>query len=268
MRKGFILSAALPAAWLVLAPALLATAVHAEVSTKEIEYKQGDTVLQGFLAWNDAAKGRRPGVLVVHEWWGHNEHARNQAKRLAQSNYVAFALDMYGKGKVATHPKDAEAFMTEATKDPAVLVARFNAALDLLKKDPHVDPEKVAAIGYCFGGGVVLNMARSGADLDAVVTFHGALTATTPAAKGSVKPRILVLTGADDPMVPPSLVEDFRKEMDAAGARYQVISYPGAKHSFTNPGAAKAGMDALAYNADADRKSWAEMLKFFGEVFG
>jgi dienelactone hydrolase len=268
MRRGFTLAAAMAAAWLVLAPALLATAAHAEVRTQEIEYKQGDTVLQGFLAWNDAAKGRRPGVLVVHEWWGHNEHARNQAKRLAQSNYVAFALDMYGKGKVTTHPKDAEAFVAEATRDPAVPAARFNAALELLKKDPHVDPEKIAAIGYCFGGGVVLNMARAGADLDAVVTFHGALKATTPAAKGSIKPRILVLTGADDPMNPPSAVEDFRKEMDAAGARYQVISYPGAKHSFTNPDAGKAGMDALAYNADADRKSWAEMLKLFAEVFG
>jgi dienelactone hydrolase len=274
MRRGWILGAAVAAACLATAPATAAAPAGAgtggQVKTQEVDYKQGDMPLHGFLAWNDAAQGKRPGVLVVHEWWGLNEHVRSQAKRLAQSNYVAFALDMYGNGKVAdtTHPKDAQSFMTEASKDPAVLQARFNAALDLLKKDPHVDPEKIAAIGYCFGGGVVLNMARAGADLDAVVTFHGALNPTTPAPKGTIKPRILVLTGADDPMVTASVLDSFKKEMDAAGARYQVISYPGAKHAFTNPDAGKAGMDALAYNGDADRKSWAEMLKLFSSVFG
>src|SRR5437899_1875494 len=185
---------------LAIAAGLLAltTGVSAAVRTKAVEYRQGDTVLQGFFAWDDAAEGRRPGVLVVHEWWGHNEHARNQAKRLAQAGYVGFALDMYGKGKVATHPKDAEAFMTEATKDPAVMTARFNAALEQLKRNPHVDPDQIAAIGYCFGGGVVLGMARSGADLNAVATFHGHLATKTPAEKGRIKARILVLTGADD----------------------------------------------------------------------
>jgi dienelactone hydrolase len=264
MRRGWILSAAMAAA--CLAP----SSATAAVRTREIDYKQGDTPLHGFLAWNDAAPGKRPGVLVVHEWWGLNENTRNQAKRLAQSNYVAFALDMYGNGKVAdtTHPKDAQSFMQEAARDPAIMAARFNAALDILKKDPHVDPGRIAAIGYCFGGGVVLNMARAGADLGAVVTFHGALNPTTPAPKGTIKPRILVLTGADDPMVTARVLDDFKKEMDAAGARYQVISYPGAKHAFTNPDAGKAGMDALAYDADADKKSWAEMLKLFSSVFG
>jgi dienelactone hydrolase len=246
----------------------LSPGVFAAVQTKSVDYKQGDTELQGFIAWNDAQTERRPGVLVVHEWWGHNEHARNQAKRLAEAGYVAFALDMYGKGKVATHPKDAEAFMKEATRDPEVAAARFNTALELLRKDPHVDRNQIAAIGYCFGGGVVLNMARSGADLAAVVSFHGALATNTPAQKGKVKARVLVLTGADDPMNPPELVESFKKEMEAAGARYQVISYPGVKHSFTNPDAGKAGMDALAYDAEADKKSWQEMLKLFKEVFG
>jgi len=252
-----------------IAAALLAltSGVSAAVRTKDVEYRQGDTVLQGFFAWDDAAKGRRPGVLVVHEWWGHNEHARNQSKRLAQAGYVGFALDMYGKGKVATHPKDAEAFMTEAVKDPAVMTARFNAALAELKRDPHVDPEKIAAIGYCFGGGVVLAMARSGADLDAVVTFHGHLATQTPAEKGKVKARVLVLTGADDPMIPPQQVEAFKSEMTAAGAKFEVVSFPGAKHSFTNPQADKTGMDGLAYNAEADRKSWAAMLDLFRQVF-
>lgn len=245
-----------------------APSAFAEVKTREVEYKQGDTVLQGFIAWDDATKDKRPGVLVVHEWWGHNAHARHQAMRLADAGYVGFALDMYGKGKVATHPKEAESFMTEATKSPAVVVARFNAALDQLKQDPHVDPQKIAAIGYCFGGAVVLDMARSGADLDAVVSFHGALATKYPAKKGMVKARVLVLTGAADPMVPPAQVEGLEKEMEAAGAKFQVVSYPGAKHSFTNPDAVKAGMDALAYDADADKKSWAAMLKLFKEVFG
>ena len=246
---------------------LFASAAAAEVQTREVEYKQGDTVLVGLVAWDGAAKGKRPGVLVVHEWWGHNEHARNQAKRLAEAGYVGFALDLYGKGKVATHPNDAEAFMTEATKDPAVLAARFNAALELLKQDPHVDPKKIAAIGYCFGGSVVLGRARAGADLAAVASFHGALATKSPAEKGKVKARVLVLTGAADPFIPPDQVEAFTKEMTAAGATFQVVSYPGAKHGFTNPNADKAGMDALAYNAEADQKSWAAMLELFKEVF-
>ena len=245
----------------------LTSTAAAEVKTREVEYKQGDTVLQGLIAWNEAVKGKRPGVLVVHEWWGHNEHARRQARRLAEAGYVGFALDMYGKGKVATHPKDAEAFMTEATKDPAVIVARFNAALDQLKQDRHVDSKRIAAIGYCFGGGVVLAMARSGADLDAIASFHGSLSTQQPANKGKIKSRILVLTGAADPMVPPAEVQAFRKEMRAASAKFEVVSYPGAKHSFTNPDADKAGMDALGYNAEADRKSWAAMLAMFRQVF-
>ena len=245
----------------------LGSAAFAAVKTRELEYKQNSTVLQGFVAWDDASKGRRPGVLVVHEWWGHNEHARNSARRLAQAGYVGFALDMYGKGKVTTHPKDAEAFMTEATKDPAVLVARFNAALDQLKQDPHVDPEKIAAIGYCFGGAVVLNMARAGADLDAVAIFHGVLAAKTPAEKGKMKARVLALIGADDPMIPSEQVEAFKSEMTAAGVKFEVITYPHARHGFTNPNADKAGMEALAYNSEADKKSWAAMLDMFQQVF-
>ncbi|HYT99739.1 MAG TPA: dienelactone hydrolase family protein [Gemmatimonadales bacterium] len=240
---------------------------NADVKTRELEYRQGETVLQGFIAWDDAARGKRPGVLVVHEWWGHNEHARNQARRLAEAGYVGLALDMFGKGKVATHPQDAQAFVNEVTKDPAVLAARFNAALEQLKRDPHVDTTRVAAIGYCFGGAVVLDMARAGAPLGAVVTFHGALATKTPAQSGKVKARVLVLTGGADPFVPPEQVEAFKREMQAAGGRFEVISYPGAKHGFTNPDAAKYGMPQLAYDADVDRQSWTAMLKLFKEVF-
>jgi len=242
---------------------VVASTAFAGVKTREVEYRQGDTALQGFLAWNDATPGKRPGVVVVHEWWGHNEHARHQARRLAEAGYVAFALDMYGKGKLATHPADAEAFMNEATKDPEVVAARFNAALDLLKQDPHVDPARIAAIGYCFGGGVVLDQARAGADLKAVVSFHGSLGTSQPAQPGKIKARVLVLTGGADPMNPAGVVAAFKKEMTAAGAHFEVISYPGAKHAFTNPDAGKYGMAALAYDAQADKQSWAAMLKLF-----
>lgn len=255
------------ASTLAVALLLSATAALAAVKTKEIEYKQGDTTLQGYLAWNDSAKGKVPGVLVVHEWWGHNAHARRQAERLAKAGYVGFALDMYGKGKVATHPADAQTFAAESMKDPAAQKARFDAALDLLKQDPHVDPARIAAIGYCFGGGVVLNMARAGEDLQAVVTFHGALATDHPAEKGMIKPRILVNTGDADPFVPADQVAAFETEMKAAGANYQVLHYAGAKHSFTNPDAATYGMEQLAYDADADKKSWAAMLKMFKDVF-
>jgi dienelactone hydrolase len=246
---------------------MVATAASAEVKTRIIDYKQGDTALQGFLAWDDATPAKRPGVLVVHEWWGHNEHARNSARRLAEAGYVGFALDMFGKGKLATHPDQAQAFVTEATRDPAVTAARFNAALEELKKDPHVDPARIAAIGYCFGGAIALGMARGGADLAAVATFHGALGTNAPAKKGAVRARILVMTGADDTLVPPAQVAAFKQEMAAAGADARVISYPGAKHSFTNPEAGTHGMPELAYNADVAAQSWAELLKFLKQVF-
>lgn len=252
-----------------VAACALATAAHAKIQTKNIEYKQGDTVLQGFLAWDDAAKGKRPGVLIVHEWWGHNQHARNQAVRVAKAGYVGFALDMFGKGKVATHPKDAQAFVQEATKDPQVVTARFDAALELLEKQPQVDPEKIAAFGYCFGGGVALQMARAGEPLDAVVTFHGSLKPFGPPAEpGKVKPAILVLAGGADPMVSSEQVQAFEQEMKAAGAKLEVITYPNAKHAFTNPDAAKAGVPGLEYNADADKKSWKAATQFLKKVFG
>jgi dienelactone hydrolase len=239
------------------------TAASAAVRTREVDYSQDGTKLHGVMAWDDAAKGKRPGVLIVHEWWGLNDHTRHQAERLARSGYVAFALDMYGDGKVATHPQDAQAFAAEATKDSAVEAARFDAAREQLVSDPHVDPKHIGAIGYCFGGGVVLAMVRSGEDLGAVATFHGALGTEHPAEAGKVHAPILVLTGTADEFVTPDQVAKFESEMKAAGADFRVIRYPGAKHSFTNPDAAKYGMSQLAYDADADKKSWAAMLAMF-----
>src|SRR5947209_11267389 len=256
--------------WYGLATAVVLLSLSpnsATVKTREIEYRQGETALQGFVAWDDAARGRRPGVLVVHEWWGLNEHARKQARRLAEAGYVGFALDMYGKGKVTSHPQEAQAFVSEATKDPAVLAARFNAALEQLKRDPHVDTTRIAAVGYCFGGAVVLGMARAGADLAAVVTFHGALATTSPAQPGKVKARVLVLAGGADPFVPPEQLEAFKREMQAAGARFEVTTYPGAKHGCTNPNAGQSGVPRPAYDAAADRESWAAVLKLFREIW-
>ena len=237
------------------------------IQTREVEYRSAGTVLKGYLAWDSARAGQRPGVLVVHEWWGHNEHVRNAARRLAEAGYVGFAVDMYGDGKHTRHPDSAQTFMTEALRDTTALLARFAAAREELLKDPHVDPERIGAIGYCFGGAVVLAEARQGADLDAVVTFHGAI----PPGKvdsGAVKARVLVLTGADDPMVPTAMVENLRKEMTAAGANIQIVSYPGAKHSFTNTFADSVGMPQLAYNEEAARKSWEAMLGLFRQVWG
>jgi len=247
----------------VACAALAPAAARAEVKLQEVEYKVGDVTLEGTLAYDDAIKDKRPGVLVVHEWWGHNAHARKQAERLAKAGYVAFALDMYGKGKVATHPKDAEAFMTEATKDVGVAVARFNAGLEELKKQPNVDPTKLAVVGYCFGGTVALEMARAGADVKVVGTFHAGLAPRgEPAKKGTMKAAVIAQTGGADPMVPKAQVDGFKKEMKDAGVKVQVISYPKAKHGFTNPDAGTFGMDALAYDADADKKSFDAFLKF------
>jgi len=250
---------------LVLTAALLVAAAvaSATVRTRDVEYAQDGTKLRGHLAWDDAVKGKVPGVLVVHEWWGQNAHARKQAERLARAGYVALALDMYGDGKVAEHPKDAQAFAAEATKDPAVVAARFHAARTLLESDPHVDAKRIAAIGYCFGGGVVLDMARAGEPLAAVATFHGALGTDHPAAVGAVKAPLLVMAGGADEFVPAAQRKQFEDEMKAAHADYQVIVYPGVKHSFTNPDAGTRGMPQLAYDANADRKSWASMLAFF-----
>ncbi|UCF21123.1 MAG: dienelactone hydrolase family protein [Gemmatimonadota bacterium] len=242
-------------------------AAEAQVQTREIDYQYGDEPLQGFIAWDAAMAEKRPGVLVVHEWWGHNQHARNQARRLAEAGYVGFALDMYGKGKLATHPEDAQAMAMEATRDPAVTAGRFNAALERLKQDPHVDPERIAAIGYCFGGAVVLTFARAGADLDAVASVHGGMPEPAAVDSGAVKARILVLTGGADPLVPPERVAAFADEMRAAGVDIEVISYPGVRHSFTNPEAGQLGIDALAYDAEADRRSWAAILEMLEEVF-
>jgi dienelactone hydrolase len=267
MKKILLGLSAIAAVLLFAGAALAAT----KVEGKTVEYTTQGVVMKGYLAYTESIKGKQPGVLVVHEWWGLNDYARKRARMLAELGYTALAVDMYGEGKQATHPDDAGRFASEVMKNFDAGKARFTAAMDFLKKQPTVDPNRIAAIGYCFGGGVVLNMARQGVDLMGVASFHGSLTAVKPAQPGMVKAKILVLTGADDKFVPPAQVEAFEKEMKAAGADFQVISYPGTVHSFTNPEATELGKKfnlPLAYNAEADKKSWHEMQKFLEKIFG
>ncbi len=255
---------------LLIALAFAVPAAQAAVKGEEVQYKAGNTVLKGYLAWDDAVKGKRPGVLVVHEWWGHNEYARNRARMLAELGYTALALDMYGDGHQAHHPDEAGKFAGEVRKNLVVAKQRFDAAQSVLKKHPTVDGKNIAAIGYCFGGAIVLEMARQGENLKGVVSFHGSLNTDQPAKAGKFSARALVLTGEADPFVPAEQVEAFRKEMQAAKVDYSVVVYPGAKHSFTSPDADKLGEQfkmPFAYNAIADHESWAEMQRFFKKIF-
>lgn len=247
-----------------------ALSAQAAIIAKEVEYKANGTAMKGYLVYDDKIKGKRPGVLVVHEWWGLNEYSRKRARMLAELGYTALALDMYGDGKQAHHPEEANKFSSELMKNQDAAKARFEAAHALLVKQDSVDPKRIAAIGYCFGGTIVLEMARSGAELDGVVSFHGNLGTTTPAKPGAVKAKVLVLTGADDPFVPAEQVERFKKEMDAAGVNYKLVIYPGAKHGFTNPDATEFGKKfkiPLEYDKAADEASWKEMQVFFDEQF-
>lgn len=250
--------------------AMLCTPAMAAVQTKQVDYRAGDTVMKGYIAYDDALEGRRPGILVVHEWWGHNAYARKRADMLAELGYTALAVDMYGDGKTARHPDDAGKFSGELRQNMPLAAARFTAAMELLQQEPSVDPQKIAAIGYCFGGGVVLEMARAGVDLDGVVSFHGSLAPAVPAKSGTVKAKILVLNGADDPFVSAGEIDAFKKEMDSAGVDYTFINYPGAVHSFTNPDADVFGREfnlPLAYNQEADKKSWQAMRNFLMDIF-
>ncbi|MEL6430981.1 MAG: dienelactone hydrolase family protein [Planctomycetota bacterium] len=240
---------------------------------EEVTYSADGVELRGFLARPAGAAEARPSVLVVHEWWGHNDYARRRARELADLGYVALAVDMYGEGKSASHPEDAGAFMQALLKDRPTMVARFDAGLALLRSQPDVDGDSVAAIGYCMGGGVVLDMAREGRDLDAVVSFHGLLSTGLQAEPGAVQAGILVLTGADDPMAGQAERDAFVAEMDAAGVDgYGMVVYPGVRHAFTNADATRLGEEfgleqALRYDAGADADSWQRMKDFLQMSF-
>lgn len=247
-------------AGLSAAPAL------ATIQTRTVEYRQGDTVLEGYLAFDASSAAKRPGVLVVHEWTGINPYTRRRVEQLAGLGYVAFAADIYGKGIRPATREEAAATAGKYKADRALLRARVQAALAELRRQPNVDPAKVAAIGYCFGGTTVLELARSGADVLGVVSFHGGLDTPTPADARNIRAKVLALHGADDPNVPPAQVQAFEDEMRGGKVDWQLVKYSGAVHSFTNPDAGNDNSKGAAYNAAADRRSWEAMKAFFAEV--
>jgi dienelactone hydrolase len=260
--------------WIALLMMGLGGLAQAAVKTEQINYQSADgTKLVGYYAYDDAIKGKRPGIIVVHEWWGLNDYAKRRARDLAALGYSAMAIDMYGEGKNTEHPKDAMGFMQAALKDGDAANKRFDAGIAELKKQPQTNPDKIAAIGYCFGGKIVLDAARRGEPLAGVVSFHGALVTNTPATPGSVKAPMLVEHGAKDSMVTPENVVAFKNEMDKAGADYKFVSLDEAKHGFTNPDADRLshgehGGPDIGYNKAADESSWKDMQAFLKKVFG
>jgi dienelactone hydrolase len=245
----------------------LASEGAAAVRTELVAYKHGDATLEGYLAWNDAGKGKRPGVLVVHEWWGRNAYVERRARQLAGLGYVAFAVDMYGKGVVTEDPDKAGELSGRFKKDVALGRERIRKALDVLKENPKVDPKRIAAIGYCFGGTTVLELARSGAPVLGVVSFHGGLATPNPDDARNIKGRVLVLAGGDDPFVPPAQVNAFEDEMRNAKADWELVLYGGAQHSFTNPDVDRYKLKGAAYDRKADHRSWEAMKAFLSGLF-
>jgi len=250
-----------------LLAATLAAAASAEVKTRTVEYRDGDVVLEGYLAWDDALKGPRPGVLVVHQWMGVSANERMRAEQLAALGYVALAADVYGKGARPANQQEAGALAGKYKGDRALLRSRVAAGLAELKRQPLVDGRRTAAIGYCFGGTAALELARSGADVAGVVTFHGGLDSPTPADGKNIRAKVLVLHGADDPWVPAADIAAFQQELRAAGVDWQMVYYSGAVHSFTQKEAGSDNSRGAAYNASADRRSWQALRDFLAEIF-
>lgn len=252
----------------VVALAALSSSAFAKIKTEVVEYKDGDTVCEGFLAYDDASDKPRPGVLVVQDWTGVGDYVKGRAQQLAELGYVAFCADIYGKGVRPTDPKDCAALAGKYKGDRPVLRQRVKAGLEQLVKNPLLQKGKVAAIGYCFGGTTVLELARSGAEVQGVVSFHGGLGSPTPADAKNIKAKVLVCHGADDPFVKPDEVAAFKGEMAKGGVDSKFIAYPGAVHSFTNPAAGSDNSKGAAYNAAADKESWTAMKFFLAKVLG
>ena len=262
MKKILVFSALYFFSFLMLA--------NAGVKTQEIIYKYNNSKLKGFLAFDDSNLGKRPGILVVHEWWGHNNHARNRAKMLAEAGYTALALDMYGDGKLAIHPQKAAEFMKAAFDNWPESQARYNKALEILKTHETVDSARIGSIGFCFGGAVSIKMARGSADLKGIVAFHSALPIEPAISKNSIKSAVLVINGSEDAFLKPEAVASFSQDMFKANVDFTYINLKGVRHSFTNPQADEFGkkfnIEALQYNKIADEQAWAAMLTFFKRV--
>ena len=239
------------------------------VEGTEVTYSTDSTQMKGYIVYDKNIEAKRPGIIVVHEWWGHNDYTRKRTDMLAELGYTAIAIDMYGDGKQAAHPEDAGKFSSMVMQNIDVAKARFDAALELLKNHPSVNSEDIAAIGYCFGGSVVLTMANAGEDLDAVAAFHsGVQLPIMPNDK--LKAKVLVANGADDPFISEESIIAFKSAMDSINADYEYIAYPGAKHAYTNKGATALGEKfnlPLEYNAEADAKSWEALKTLLTETF-
>lgn len=252
---------------LLLLASLGSAPVQAKLVTQTLDYTHDGLACEGYLAYDDALTGRRPGVLVVHQWMGITDHERRRAELLAGMGYVALVADVYGKGE---RPADRAAAAQMAGKyyaDRGLWRARLQAALDALARDPHVDPQRLVAIGYCFGGSGALELARSGAPLLGVVSFHGGLATPHPEDAKAIHGKLLVCHGAVDPFVKAEEVQAFIAEMEAARVDYQLVMYAGAVHAFTQREAGTDPSAGAAYNAAADQRSWAQMQAFFAEIF-
>lgn len=251
----------------LLAVLAAAAPAAAEIRSETLRYEQDGAAFEGQVYWDDARAGKRPGVLVVHEWWGLNDYARARARMLAELGYVAFAADMYGMGKVTDHPQQAGEWARIATENVERWRARARKALDLLAAREEVDAARLAAVGYCFGGSTVMQLAYSGAPVDGVVSFHGSLPVAEPEAARRVRAKVLVAHGAADPFVPADRIAAFQRALTEGGVDWQMVYYGGAVHGFTVPGADAHGMEGVAYDAQADARSWRLMQDFFDEIF-
>ncbi|MBF0311304.1 MAG: dienelactone hydrolase family protein [Magnetococcales bacterium] len=246
---------------------LWAGSVQAAVQTKEVVYRDGEVALKGWLAWDDAIAGPRPGVVVVHEWWGLNDYALGRARMLAGMGYAAFAMDMYGDNKVTTHGGTAGEWMKQITGNIAAWRERARLGLEAFRQEAVVDKERVAAIGYCFGGATVMQMAYAGMDLRGVASFHGSLPPAVGEDLGRIRAKVLVAHGQADGFIPAERIVAFQKGLEEAKADWSMVVYGGAKHGFTNPEAGKMGIEGLAYDESADKRSWKALEVFLKEVF-
>lgn len=240
----------------------------AAIQSKAVTYEHEGTTLTGYLYWDDAIKGKRPGVMVIHEWWGLDEYAKKRARMLAEEGYVGFAADMYGDNRLATNPEQAKEWMMEVTADVEGWQERAALGLKQLVKSGMVDAERTAAMGYCFGGGTILQMAYSGTKAKGVVGYHASLPAAPESANGKIDAKVLIFHGAADPFVAPEVIANFKDKIQAAGADWEFVTYGGdVRHSFTVPTAAERGMEAIKYDADADRDSWQRTMTFYANLF-
>jgi dienelactone hydrolase len=240
------------------------------IKEENVTYNADSLLVKGFIAYDDKIQGKRPAILVVHEWWGLNDYARMRARKLAESGYIAMAVDLFGNGKIAADPKEAMALTAPFYKNPQMAKTLLDAALKKLKEYPQADKDKVAAIGYCFGGAMVLNYAKLGGEVKGVVSFHGGLATGVPAKMDLLKAKILVCHGASDKFISQKDIDAFKHQLDSIGANYTFKAYPNATHAFTNPEATRIGSEfnmPIEYNADADKESWDDMQKFFGVLF-